>query len=538
MFVVKELVTFPEDAVAFHDEDDVHVIANQCGLQVNDSMCAGCPPVPPKMQFPHLFAHAYADMEMLVCGQEEWQMTQIVHAFVKENNKELTEDTQNYFSRLPGKQSVSRYALSLSRKFLKPDAAQVYLLAHACNIHTRVRFMNCVWSTIEASLSHYVALDVAAVGKNFVPLCSLEQESIECVVGHIQILIDPDSVFMDSASDMASKGVLSDVDVATACDDDSEFDQCPWAPENAVTKPCFVRVEHLSGATCLQLTSEVTVQVERLSKSLLHPGKIFKPVEKNKSMLFPGRIFRGKRDWSQCEVPRDKLSVSTKMPGYVFSDRGKPVEKPLRSLSHPGTVFRSVKTRNVSASVHGNLQLQVRLTPISVQHPCCDGTVHKFNCLICGVFVDSTRAAVKRHIKSVHGRFTCKNAHCMAAFKTEKGRDMHSEVHNKKMRVCTHCHQVFGYRYLLEQHMVCHAKVRKHRGQQCGCKYFRNQDLKEHLLTAHNAFTYQCDRCSYAGQSSHALKQHALVHKAPKLKCSGCDAAFHWRSQCTAHVCK
>ncbi len=49
--------------------------------------------------------------------------------------------------------------------------------------------------------------------------------------------------------------------------------------------------------------------------------------------------------------------------------------------------------------------------------------------------------------------------------------------------------------------MVTHATARKHRCQQCGRKYFRPQDLKEHLSTAHNALTFNCDTCEYVGQS-------------------------------------
>ncbi len=145
---------------------------------------------------------------------------------------------------------------------------------------------------------------------------------------------------------------------------------------------------------------------------------------------------------------------------------------------------------------------------------------------------------MKRHVENAHSMYTCRNAHCVAGFKTAKGRDMHAAVHIKKSRCCSQCNEVFSHKYALERHMVCHAKVRKHRCLHCGRKYFRPQDLKEHLRTAHNAFTFPCDQCPYMGQSNRALKQHARVHEAPKLKCDNCDRSFRWRSQRALHVCK
>ncbi len=65
MFVVKHLEAFPEDTQAFADEDEVRQIVEERGLQLDDSMCASCPPMSPSMQILHLFAHTYAGLEML-----------------------------------------------------------------------------------------------------------------------------------------------------------------------------------------------------------------------------------------------------------------------------------------------------------------------------------------------------------------------------------------------------------------------------------------------------------------------------------------
>ncbi len=185
MFVVHPLYSFPEDVRAFADMDELRAVIAERGLEVNNSMCADCPAMLSTMAVPHIFAHVYAGLEMLQRGQEEWQMCQIVRTFMKENQEEMQCDTEEYFSSLPGKQTMAHYVWSLSRNFQQFDAAQVYLFACACNSHTRVHFSNYVWSTIEHNLAHYVALDVAVVGGALMPLCSVDHKAVSCVVGKV-----------------------------------------------------------------------------------------------------------------------------------------------------------------------------------------------------------------------------------------------------------------------------------------------------------------------------------------------------------------
>ncbi len=518
MFVVRQLKDFPEDAKPFADENEVLEVVGQRGLQIDTTMCASCPPMSPNMQLPHLFAHIYAGIEMLQRGREEWQLCQIMRLFVKENQHELTEDTQAYFRGLGGKQTIARYAWSLSRHFQKPDACQLYLLSQACNAHTRLHFANCVWSTIDAFRHYYVVVDLAVIGKNFVLLHSLDQEKIKCVVGEVKFLVQPDEVAPADVSDSLSDGRDSDVDVAIALEELELARECDtesgwFDPTGDILMPCIVRVERLSHMACKQLMSPTKVLVEHVAKSALWPNTIFKAAEKNRSQMCPGKVFRGCRDWTQCVVPTEKQSVSSKKLGFVFSSHSKPCEKPLWSSTHPGIVFR------LDGVLPACLDAQLHVKCLDVQQTCCDTFVKKFNCLVCVTFVADTLALVKRHIENMHSMYTCPNAHCVAGFKTERGRDVHCSVHIKKVRSCTQCHKVFDHRYALKRHMVCHNKVRKHRCLQCGRKYFRPQDLKEHLQTVHNAFTFPCGTCKYVGQSACALKQHELVHEAPKLKC-------------------
>ena len=214
MFVVHELRGFPEDAQPFKNKDELQQTVSQCGLGLDETMCSSCPAMAPPMQLPHIFVHVYAGMEMLLRGQEEWQMCQIVRQFVKDNAKEIADDTASYFEGLGGNKSASRYVYSLSWNFQTPDALQTYLFARACNAHTRVHFSNFVWSTVDESKSYYVALDIGVIGKNFVPLCSLDQERIECVVGEIRILRD--SPELCDGSSEGSGGEASDVEMAQA----------------------------------------------------------------------------------------------------------------------------------------------------------------------------------------------------------------------------------------------------------------------------------------------------------------------------------
>ncbi len=312
-------------------------------------------------------------------------MCQILQSFVKDNQQELSEDTQQYFSKFPGKQTVARYAWSLSRHFQKPNACQVYLFARACNAHTRVHFANCVWSTVHDNLSYYVALDIAVIGENFVPLKCLEQETFACIVGEVKFLIDPDGVTAAS-DDSHSDGVCSDVDVAIALEAGETDGVCVAVKdaEGNGTRPCSVRIERLSRKVCLQLSAPVKIQVERLSCSTMNPGVVFKAAEKNRSQLFPGKVFRGWRDWTQCTVPREKKSVSLRKPGFLFSAQSKPREKPSHSSLCPGRIFR------FTGVLPASLDPQLCLPKLSMTRPCVDNFVRKFNCLVCTTFVADT----------------------------------------------------------------------------------------------------------------------------------------------------
>ena len=242
------------------------------------------------------------------------------------------------------------------------------------------------------------------------------------------------------------------------------------------------------------------------------------------SQKLPGHVFTGhtapQMNWTTCTVPHEKQSVSTKLPGFVFSARQRQQERESWSSRHPGVVFKGVRPASF------DVQLQVKR--VQVRPPCSNVIVCKFNCLICKVFTDNTRAAVKHHIERDHQMFTCNNAHCITGFWTASGRDVHAAVHMKKMHVCACCKQVFAHRFALKRHMVIHSQVRKHRCPNCLRKYFRLQDLKEHLDTTHGAMMYSCDQCSYQGKSLHAVRQHTLVHQPPKLKCPDCSALFRW----------
>ncbi len=133
--------------------------------------------------------------------------------------------------------------------------------------------------------------------------------------------------------------------------------------------------------------------------------------------------------------------------------------------------------------------------------------------------------------------YTCRNAHCVAGFKSQSGRNIHEAVHMPKKHVCPRCSAVFQHRYVLARHMVLHETRPSFKCDKCAKKYFRKQDLKEHLMTVHGGATFSCTQCAYSGKSAHALKQHKLVHKGPSMRCLQCNRSFRWRSQVVAHKC-
>ncbi len=86
--------------------------------------------------------------------------------------------------------------------------------------------------------------------------------------------------------------------------------------------------------------------------------------------------------------------------------------------------------------------------------------------------------------------------------------------------------------------MVLHQMHPQHKCDKCSKMYFRVQDLKEHVNTAHAGQEFPCGQCAYVGKSARALKHHGLLHDPPKLSCTKCSERFRWRSQLAAHSCK
>ncbi len=343
MFVVKSLQPFPPGAQPFADSAEVDDVMQERGLRVNTSMCADCPPMSSSMEVPHYFAHVYAGLEMLYRGQEEVQMCGIVKQYVTENVNELKSDTAEYFSQ-GGPRSVMRYVNSMTKKFVPPSAALVYLMARACNAHTRVHFANCVWSTLDDNHAYYVAVELAAVGDHFLVLESLEQETLEVVVGEIKVLRDPGDEWLYAEVKPA------DV-VSVSSSESGEFCASQSVMEQVVTKACAVQVQCLPIRQCFpQVYVKQYVKVEHLSRSMLTPGRVFRSEKTPKSVLYPGHVFCGQYDWRKCTVPQECPSVTVRKPGCVFSAREGPRDKLSVSSRKPGFVFsnRACPTPNWS----------------------------------------------------------------------------------------------------------------------------------------------------------------------------------------------
>ncbi len=420
-------------------------------------------------------------------------------------------------------------------------------------------------------LSFYVAVNIVVVGSQFVLLCSHEEEMVKTVIGEVRMLMDCKVASMGSDLDVGDSDFDSEVGEDSALlysDADSETDSIC---EKLVTG-CSVVLKHLMlyeafPTLCLRMS----VPVERLSRSLLYPGRVFKSERIPKSTLYPGRVFKGVQvpNWTQCTVPRERASVSSKLPGCIFSAHSKPVEhvsvssrlpgriftahskpqmnwtactvpqeKVPMSVRKPGVKFSSTYKQKVTSPVPKMFQPALSLTRVMRKSQGSLAPVLMFQCRVCKNRVDDSRVQLKRHVETVHGLYTCKNAHCVAAFKSQSARDIHASVHMRKVRKCDHCSEQFAHRFALHCHMTLHAKRCAHKCKICGHSYFRPQDLKEHISTAHESVTFPCQLCQYRGKSKRALKQHELIHKAPSYSCDFCSQTFRWWSQLATHHCE
>ena len=570
MFAVEELEPFPTDAQAFSTAEDAERAVAAHGLELDMSMCASCPRVSTTMALPHIFSHKYCGMQFLERGQEEWQMCQLVCSFVKDNKKELEDDTCEYFkSSVVSAKSLVRYATALSKCFQSPDALQLYLLARVCNAHTRVFFQNFVWSTVASNASFYVAVNLAVIGQEFIALRSPEQGTLQCVIGEVRMFV-PGEVDSGNVSSEVSENDSNLGEDGEVADSEAESEiVCDKLVQN-----CAVPLKRLPLYIAFPtLAWRVSVPVEHLSWSLLFPGRIFRSERTPHSQLFPGHVFKAtpRPNWTACTVPVEKVSRSTKMPGKMFSSHSVPFNrlsvssrlpsrmfsshsKPMwkwtactvlkenvpRSVGRPGVKFVSEAkyTQKCNAPVPRRFQPVLSLTRVSRDTAGSGCPVLMFHCRVCQAVVEKSRVKLKRHVELSHGLYTCKNAHCVAAFKSESARTIHSAVHMKKVRTCDKCGRQFSHRFALERYMALHAMKWPHKCNVCGRRYFRLKDLKEHITMVHESAVYACDACVYKGWSQRALKQHALVHKLLALKCDWCEETFRWRSQLAAHMCE
>ena len=573
MFTVKELVPFPSTATAFSDADEVNEAVAKYGLEVDTDTCATCPLPSTTMQLLHIFFHKYCGLQMFDRGKEEWQMCQLVCDFVKENKKDLDDDTSDFFQQGCSKvKSVVHYATALGKRFQAPDALQVYLLARTCNAHTRVFFKDCMWSTVANDLSFYVAVNIAAVGAKFILLHSHKEEMVQCVIGEVRLLTECDvkSVCSDAESDTTRSDFDSDVgeDGAVVESDNDSDSIC-----EKLLMECDVNLQRVPLYVAFpDLCVPTSVPMECLARSALHPGRVFCSEKPPKSSLFPGHVFKGAPvpNWTECTVPIDPVSVSEKLPGCIFSGHGKPVDHVSISSKLPGRIFtaHSKPQKNWTSCT-----VPKENVPLSVRRPgmtFCSEAPYKqkstapvpkrfqpalslarvlrkssgvapvvmFQCRVCRTVVESSRAKLKHHIENGHGLYMCRNAHCVAAFKTENARNIHAAVHIRKMHKCDKCSEQFNHRFALQRHMTVHATRRGHKCTKCRRSYFRPEDLKEHIATSHQSATFPCASCQYRGNSKRALKQHELLHKPPALICEFCCKQFRWHSQLASHFCE
>ncbi len=207
---------------------------------------------------------------------------------------------------------------------------------------------------------------------------------------------------------------------------------------------------------------------------------MFRSEKQLKSALYPGRIFTSHPvpNWTQCTVPVERTSISAKLPGHIFSATVKPVEHPSVSSKLPGRIFTAhsrpqmnwtsctMPTDNVpmsvckpgmifcsqetykqkaSAPVPRRFETALSLTWVVRKSHGSSAPVIMFQCRICKTRVDKTHAALKWHVEHSHGLHTCRNAHCVAAFKTESARNIHASVHIRKTCQCDHCSEQFNH---------------------------------------------------------------------------------------------
>ncbi|RXG58683.1 Zinc finger protein SNAI2 [Armadillidium vulgare] len=162
---------------------------------------------------------------------------------------------------------------------------------------------------------------------------------------------------------------------------------------------------------------------------------------------------------------------------------------------------------------------------------------YSVTCEFCGRKFGS-KPRLEYHIEIVHTNppikiYTCRM--CGLTFPTAKQNNRHyRKVHRPERQKihCGKCNITFSTREECAEHRALHPNT----CDICQKQFLRRDSLREHLLI-HSAPKHQCPHCTKKFTQRSNLKRHIRVHTGEKpFKCSFCNRRFSDKSACNSHT--
>ena len=177
-----------------------------------------------------------------------------------------------------------------------------------------------------------------------------------------------------------------------------------------------------------------------------------------------------------------------------------------------------------------------------------NNSIDKFECSICGEFLQTTKWIFDEHVKyhKKKGTVPCQVADCPKKFSTNKLLKSHELVKHNIGRppstICHICQYDATTMHRLKQHYIKHSDKRDYICNECGKGFKSDGVLALHIKKHNNEYNYFCDQCDDKFIQKGTLKLHIFSRHTPEktwpFVCDECGKGFFFKHLLAYHSTK